>query len=284
MTRKQMAFLIGVNAVISALITLLLVLVILPAIQGTEIGLQRPSGEEGTVVAATDGQGTDSTRLVSEAGPGATATPVVHTVRAGDTISGLAEQYDVPQEDIIAANQLQNPNFLQVGTSLVIPVGGLQAATPTWTAVPTASDTPLPFEPPSSDMTATAAVAAGATSTPATSVEATLPATGELQIEISEVIAAGEPDQERVVITNHGERLADMQAWTLSDDEGNTYTFPNFRLWPGGSVTVHTHIGQDGSPPSNFYWNKLVAMWSPGEVVTLKDAAGDVVSSYTVSP
>lgn len=284
MTRKQMAFLIGVNAVISALITLLLVLVVLPAIQGTEIGLQRPSGEAGTAVAAPDGQGTESTGLAAEAGPEAAATPVVHTVRAGDTISGLAQEYDVPEEDIIAANQLQNPDLLRVGTNLVIPVGGLQAATPTWTPVPTASDTPLPFEPPSADMTATAAIAAGATVTPAEAVEATLPATGELQIEISEVIAAGEPDQERVVITNHGERLADMQAWTLSDAEGNTYTFPNFRLWPGGNVTIHTHIGDDGSPPNNFYWRKLVAMWAPGEVVTLKDAAGDVVSTYTVQP
>jgi LysM repeat protein len=274
-----MGFLIGVNAVISTLITLLIVLVILPAIQGTEIGGQRPAGEGGTSVAATGGQ--DAEAAGPEAGPAATATPVIHTVRSGDTITGLAQQYDVPAEDIIAANQLQNPNFLQVGTNLVIPVGGLQAATPTWTAVPTASDTPLPFEPPSADMTATAEVMAGATSSQASPTEETSPATGELQVEISEVIAAGEADQERVVITNHGERLADMQAWTLSDAEGNTYTFPNFRLWPGGNVTVHTHIGQDGSPPSNFYWNKLVAMWSPGEVVTLKDAAGDVVSSYT---
>jgi LysM repeat protein len=283
-TRKQMALLVGVNAVISTLITLLLVLVILPLIQGTDVGLPGPSGPVSTNVAAPGDQEDEATRLAAETGPEATATAVIHTVRAGDTISGLAEQYDVPQEDIIAANQLQNPNFLQVGTNLVIPVGGLQAATPTWTAVPTASDTPLPFEPPSADMTATAAVAAGATSTPAEVVEATLPATGELQIAITEVIAAGEADQERVVITNRGERLADMQAWTLSDGQGNTYTFPNFRLWPGGNVTIHTHIGQDGSPPNNFYWNKLVAMWSPGEVVTLKDAAGDVVSSYTAGP
>lgn len=280
-TRKQMAFLIGVNAVMSTLITLLLVLLILPA-----LGVRQPAVQEASTATSPDRQAAEDTRLAAEAGPASSATPVVHTVRSGDTISGLALEYDVPEQDIIAANQLQNPNFLQVGTNLVIPVGGLAAATPTWTAVPTASDTPLPFEPPSADLTATAEATSSLPATVAegTRLAATMPAAGEFQIEITEVIGAGEADQERVVITNHGERLADMQAWTLSDGEGNTYTFPNFRLWPGGNVTVHTHIGQDGSPPGNFYWNKLVAMWAPGEVVTLKDAAGDVVFSYSVGP
>jgi len=186
----------------------------------------------------------------------------------------------VPEEDIITANNLENPNFLQLGMQLIIPIGGLPAETPTLTPVPTATDTPIPFEPPSADMTATAAAEAGATVTPTPA----LPATGELQIEISEVVQAGQVDGERVVIVNRGERLADMQGWTLSDGEGNVYTFPNFRLWGGGSVTVHTRIGEDGNPPANFYWSKLVALWSPGEVATLKDAAGGVVSTFTVGP
>lgn len=271
MTRKQMAFLIGINAVISTAITLLLVLVVLPV-----AGVQPPVTERSATAAPVGTEVTDAAE-----GPQPSATPVIHTVRPGDNLTALALEYDVPAEDIIAANQLANPDFLQVGTKLVIPVGGLQPATPTWTAVPTASDTPLPFEPPSADMTATAIAQAGPTVSPG-SPEATIPVTGELQLKITEVIEAGQPDQERVVITNQGQRLADMQGWTLSDGEGNTYTFPNFRLWQGGNVTVHTRIGDDGSPPNNFYWNKLVAMWSTGETVTLKDAAGDVVSTYIV--
>ncbi len=274
MTRKQMALLIGVNALISTVITLLLVLIILPL-----VGVQQPAPAQ-TATVASPGQQTS----VAEVGATASATPVLHTVRAGDTISGLALEYDVPEEDIVAANQLQNPNLLQVGTQLVIPVGGLQPATPTWTPVPTASDTPLPFNPPSADMTATAAAVAGVTASPPLTAQATVPITGELEAKITEVIGAGQVEEEQVVVTNEGGRLADMQGWTLSDGEGNTYTFPNFRLWPGGSVTLHTRVGQDGSPPSNFYWKKLVAMWSPRELVTLKDAAGNVVSTYTVGP
>lgn len=273
MTRKQMAFLIGVNAVVSTVITLLLVLIILPA-----VGVQQPMTQQPTTAAPSGTEVTDSGE-----GPQPSATPVIYTVRPGDNITALALEYDVPAEDIVAANQLENPNFLQVGTKLIIPVGGLQPATPTWTAVPTASDTPLPFNPPSADMTATVVAQTEPTMSPG-SPAATVPVTGELELKITEVIGAGQAEQERVVITNQGQRLADMQGWTLSDGEGNTYTFPNFRLWQGGNVTVHTRIGDDGSPPSNFYWNKLIAMWSSGEVVTLKDAAGDVISTYVVGP
>ena len=130
-------------------------------------------------------------------------------------------------------------------------------------------------------MTATAAIEAGAT---VTTMPTPLPSTGELQIEITEVIGAGEVDQERVVITNAGDRLADMQSWTLNDADGNTYIFPNFRLWAEGNVIVHTRIGQDGNPPSNFFWGKLEAIWSLGEVVTLKDAEGEVLATYAVGP
>jgi hypothetical protein len=272
MTRKQIALIIGVNALVSTLITLLLILVILPALHVTT-----PVAPTATLPAAV------AERITQSVGQDqATATPVVHTVQAGDTISGLALKYDVPAEDIIAANNLQNPNFLQVGTQLVIPIGGLPQVTATFTPMPTPTDTPIPFEPPSADMTATAAAEAGAT---ATGLPTPVPSEGDLTVEITEIVGAGQVDQERVVITNIGSRLADMQGWTLSDGQGNVYTFPNFRLWGNGSsVTVHTRIGQDGNPPANFFWGKLEALWSPAKVATLKDAQGNVVVTYTVAP
>jgi hypothetical protein len=165
---------------------------------------------------------------------------------------------------------------------LIIPIGGVPVATATFTPAPTATDTPIPFEPPSADMTATAAAEAGAT---ATGLPTPLPASGELQIEIGEILGAGDVEEENVVISNLGQRLADMQGWTLSDADGNVYTFPNFRLWGNGSsVTVHSRIGQDGNPPANFFWGKLEAIWSAGEVATLKNAEGVVVATQVVQP
>jgi len=268
-TRRQIAFVIAVNAAVSALITLLLVLVVLPAL-GTPAPVQsRATATSGPIA----GQLTEPA-IQSQPSP----TPVIHIVQAGDTISGLSQRYDVPAEDIIAANQIENPNFLQLGTELTIPVGGLEEATPTLTPVPTATETPIPFDPPPA-LTSTAAAAEVIT---ATAPPPELPASGELQVEIGEVLGAGEVALERVIVANMGERLADMQGWTLSDAGGNIYTFANFRLWKGGSAIVHTRIGEDGNPPANFYWGKLEALWASGEVATLRDREGQVIDTYTV--
>ncbi len=257
---------IAVNAGVSALITLLLVLVILPAF-GAPVAIQ---GEPTATSAPVTGMVTEPAPQVQ---PSPTA--LVHIVAAGDTISGLSQRYDVPAEDIIAANQIPNPNFLQLGTELVIPVGGFEEPTPTLTPVPTPTETPIPFEPPPA-LTATAAAVITATAPPPE-----LPSSGELRVEISEILGAGEVTLERVIIANMGERLADMQGWTLSDSGGNVYTFANFRLWNGGSAIVHTRIGEEGNPPANFYWGKLEAVWAPGEVATLKDREGQVIDTYT---
>lgn len=269
MPRKQLlllvAFVIVLNALISAAISVAVVWLMRDT---TEVAL----GPTPTSVAT-------ATQAGAEAGPRADV--VTHIVRSGDTISGLAFEYDVPEQDIIAANQLENPNFLQVGMELMIPVGGLPEATATFTPAPTPTDTPIPFEPPSADLTATAAAEQGATVTP---LPTALPSGGEPQIDISEVLGAGQIEQERVILTSVGDQLADMQGWTLSDAEGNVYTFPNFRLWAGGSVTIHTRIGTDGNPPANLYWGKLEPVWSPGEVVSLKDAEGVEISRVTVGP
>ena len=270
MTRKQVALIISVNAVISAAISVVVALLIFQ-VQPVEV-FSTPTSTSTAVAVSTEAAVVALTPAQE---------PVVHTVQSGDTISGLALLYDVPEENIIAANQLVNPDFLQVGMQLVIPVGGLTAATATFTPAPTPTDTPIPFEPPSADMTATAAAELGVT---ATALPQPPPSTGELQVEIAEVLGVGQADQETVVINNLGDRVADMQGWTLSDTDGNIYTFPNLRLWGEGSVMVHTRIGQDGNPPANLFWGKLEAVWSPGDVVTLKDALGTTVSTLVVEP
>jgi LysM repeat protein len=271
-SRKQAVQIILVNAIISALITAGAIwFFVLPALEREGRGsgdLQRA----GSTVASPVAGATEGLTL-------STPTPIVHVVASGDTISGLAFKYDVPAEEIIAANNLENPNMLQVGAELIIPVGGVPDVTATFTPVPTPTDTPIPFEPPSADMTATAAALAGIPTTP---LLTPLPSTGTLQIEITEAIKPGVVEQEAVVLTNVGARLAEMQGWSLRDAEGNTYTFPNFRLWPGGNVTVHSGVGQDGSPPSNLYWGRTEAAWSTGEMVTLLDAEGQTMASHIV--
>jgi LysM repeat protein len=47
---------------------------------------------------------------------------VIHTVVAGDTLVRIARQYGVTVQDIVNANSLVNPNQIDVGQQLIIPV------------------------------------------------------------------------------------------------------------------------------------------------------------------
>lgn len=52
-----------------------------------------------------------------------TATPAVvtHTVKAGETLRSIAQQYGITVQQIIAANTLANPDYIRVGDTLIIP-------------------------------------------------------------------------------------------------------------------------------------------------------------------
>jgi lipoprotein NlpD len=46
---------------------------------------------------------------------------VRHTVRAGESVAGIARRYGVPYEDVVRANRLRDPDRIAVGRQLVIP-------------------------------------------------------------------------------------------------------------------------------------------------------------------
>ena len=60
---------------------------------------------------------TGSTPIPSEI-PLPTATPVIYTVVANDTLTGIAFRYSLSLEDLIAANPGLDPNFLTIGLTL----------------------------------------------------------------------------------------------------------------------------------------------------------------------
>ena len=65
--------------------------------------------------------------------PEPTATPIQSTyvVQNGDTLGNIADTFEVTVDDILAANGITDPNFLQVGQELIIPVEGFAQATET---------------------------------------------------------------------------------------------------------------------------------------------------------
>lgn len=87
--------------------------------------------------------------------PAGTPTPVVYLVRDGDTLGAIAQVYGLSMEDILKVNRdVKDPDNLDVGQALIIPVVLPPTATagatlpPTQGPTLTAPLTPLPTAPP----------------------------------------------------------------------------------------------------------------------------------------
>jgi hypothetical protein len=182
--------------------------------------------------------------------------PPIHVVQPGDTLGNLSQFYDVPIEDIMAANDLTNADFLFVGQQLVIPVGGLATATPqpTGTVTPNAPPTPVATVPPEA---------------------------GEVEIEITSVQGVGQLESEAVQIVNNGSRQAALLNWEVQDEDGHVYTFGQHTIFgEGAGVMVHTRAGQNSV--TAVYWNLTEPVWESGETVTLVDADGAERATFVI--
>jgi len=187
--------------------------------------------------------------------PPPTPEQVRHIVQAGETLGTIAETYDIPWEDIARANKLVNPNILDVGDELIIPVGGIPTDTPEPSPSPTSSDPPTPIPTES-------------------------PGEGEAKLVVREIIGAGDLTNEAIVIANEGSRGIQLANWELHDSQGNVYTFNPFFLYGDGvNVVLHSKSGDDTT--STLYWGLNVPVWESGETVTLRDADGTVRTTYT---
>ena len=182
--------------------------------------------------------------------------PIIHVVKAGDTLGNMSTFYDVPLDDLMAANGLTNPNILSVGQELIIPIGGLATATPLPTTAPVdVLPSPIPTE---------ALVA------------------GEVEVVITAVTGVGSLTEEAVQIANYGSSQIALQGWKLTDEDGHQFEFGQVTLFgDGAAIQIHTEAGQNG--PADQYWVLETAVWEPGEQISLRDAAGTVQSTFTVT-
>jgi LysM repeat protein len=237
MTKKQATFVIVVNAIISLVISVVVFRVLGRAVPGTV---------EPTVVA---------THLQEPSQSVEPPEMIAYVVQQGDSLYGIALEFDVSTEDLMRANDLVDPNFLVVGQELMIPVGGLPPAPPTPT------DTPIPFEPP-------------------TPLSTSPPSGSQPQVTIEEVIARGNYAGESIIISNSGQPVR-LENWTLSDQQGHVYAFPNLSLGTGGSVRIHTGSGRNS--PTDLYWGLEAAIWGEaGDVASLRDNQGKLVDAYSL--
>jgi LysM repeat protein len=101
------------------------------------VDTSQPAETGGTDTEAEAADTTTETPAEPAAGSEAPAEPatteVIHTVQSGDTLSQLAEFYNVSVEDIAAANGITNIDTLSAGQQLIIPAAGTAASTTTTT-------------------------------------------------------------------------------------------------------------------------------------------------------
>ena len=100
-------------------------------------------------------------------------------------------------------------------------------------------------------------------------------------VQIASVIGAGTLEAEAVVVKYNGEGEMDLTGWHLKDTQGAlTYTFPQFKLFKGGAVRVHTQNGTNTA--IDLYWGQGQAVWQSGQAVLLTDPSGQAQDSYPV--
>ncbi len=249
MNRRQLAFVVIINAVVSLVIALSVIWV---------FEMRRPDPEAlaaiytplpQPVLAGTPTSGADSAAptpsptIASVAQTaGAVQTPAgeeIYTVQGGDSLLAIATRYHISVDDIVRANNLTDPDFVFSGQRLIIPVNGQAAAG-----------------------------GAPAASTPITQ-----------GVQISAVDGAGDLANESVLLVNESDNPFSLQGWKVERANGPSYTFGNVPLFPGGSVRLHSAAGSDTS--IDFYWNQPNAVWQSGAVVQVRNAQGDVVTTYT---
>ncbi|HMQ52189.1 MAG TPA: LysM peptidoglycan-binding domain-containing protein [Anaerolineae bacterium] len=295
----QLALLIGVNAVISLIISVVVVLI---ATRGaTPVGVMAgetaeavSSGEAVSVSLGSDpasapqAEATESDASLVPT-PSTPVQNVTYEVKAGDTLTTIAGRFNVSLFDLMTANGLTNQDFIQVGQQLVIPIAGLPTATVTFTPQPIPTETPLPFDPPTPlpqgvEVPREPAATVGPSPTPtSTSTARALPAgtPTAVDVRLAQVSGAGDLYQETVVILNQGAGTT-LQGWRLEGSSLATFTFPDIFLFSGGSIRLHT--GQGQNTPSDLYLNQTEAAWPPGTTLSLRDAAGTIVATLTVPP
>jgi micrococcal nuclease len=85
---------------------------------------------------------------------------------------------------------------------------------------------------------------------------------------------------EYVTLRNAGNRSLDLSGWTVGDEAGHVYAFPDgFSMEPGATVTIYTGAGVDTA--DSLYWSATAAIWNnDGDVVVVRNETGAVVARY----
>lgn len=269
MNRRQLAFVLILNAVISLVIAMAVVWVVearrpdpetLAAIftpaaapsvplaatfTPTVAGNAEAQGEtlaSAPADASTDAAtGTGDTAATAAAAAATEVQGGEYVIQVGDSLSSVADRFGIPVATLVEANNLDDPNFVFIGQRLIIP--SADAALPAATATPIAA-----------------------------SVDSGIQLTG---VENAGVLAS-----EAINIGNDSDLAVNLQGWRLEREGGVAYTFGNLLLFPGSGLKLHSGPGTDSSV--DIYWNQPAGVWTTGAVARLVNPQGNEVARLPV--
>ena len=266
MNRRQLAFLILINALISLAIALGVAWTIearrpdpeeLAALYTPVAAVAAPENLPASLPAAEasdpvvdEPAAQPTAAAVSEPAVEAEATSEepgeeeVYIVQAGDSLLAIATRYGLTVAELVDANKLDNPDFVFSGQRLVIPrAGGGDSSE----AAPTATSTPA--------------------------------ATGQ-GLRIGAVESPGSSLSEAISLVNDSNLAVNLQGWQLAREGGPTYTFESVSIFPGGSLWIHSRAGSNTSVA--LYWGEENPIWQSGAVIQLRNPQGELVTSAIV--
>lgn len=180
---------------------------------------------------------------------------IYHAILSGDTPYGVALRYGADFQELLDINDLtlESSQNLQIGDILIVPLEG---------CLDEVGDAPA------ADAGLAAAPTAEATSTPVNA-----------SFEIVAFEGLGDITAEAIRLRNIGERV-NMSSWTLSDEDGNSFTFPVTMLFPQGEVVIYTRSGT--STADARFWGKDESVWAAGESLTLSDETGRALQTLQI--
>jgi competence protein ComEC len=114
-------------------------------------------------------------------------------------------------------------------------------------------------------------------------------ASGDASLAVEDINADAAGDDrenlndEYVVLSNTGSESLDLSGWTVRDEAGQEYTFPDgFTLDPGARVTLHTGSGADTA--TDLYWGSGTPIWNnAGDTVIITNPQGEDILRETYS-
>jgi putative serine protease PepD len=95
-------------------------------------------------------------------------------------------------------------------------------------------------------------------------------------VQVEPSTSGGDVSNEWIEIENQGYRTVSLAGYTLSDSNGNTYTFPNVSLSPLQRIRLYTGEGTDEG--NTLYWNATAPIWQASTHAVLSNAAGQPVN------